>query len=72
MSRLTTLFGLAPASRSSRADVPARRSLAEELSDYVTDTDRNDLELLAEIQPGGHRVSTILRRQAGARLFSAR
>ena len=65
------LFGSAWPFRGLEAD--ARRFLTRQLSDYASDADRNDLELIAEAaQPGGGEVADILRSQAHERLFRAR
>ena len=55
-----------------RLEADSRRFLAQQLADYASDADRNDLQLLAEAaQPGGGEIAAILDRQAGARLLRA-
>jgi len=68
MFRRTLLFHASPLRR---LEADSRRFLARQLADYASDADRNDLELIAEAQPGGGELSAILGRQATARLLRA-
>jgi hypothetical protein len=55
-----------------RLEADSRRFLVDQLADYATDADRNDLQLVAEAaQPEGGEVAAILGRLAGARLLRA-
>ncbi len=52
-----------------RAERRARRALAQELADYTSPTELNDLSLLVEA--GRAEVATLLRGQAHRQLFRA-
>ncbi len=71
MSRHATLYGLP--TRRSRAVRDRRHALKHELADYVSDADRNDLQVLvdASITSAAWEVGEILDRQAHARLYQA-
>jgi hypothetical protein len=68
MSHRTLSFRTSPLRR---LEADSRRFLAQQLADYASDADRNDLELIAAAQPGGDEVAGILGRQAAERLIRA-
>ena len=57
-----------------RLEADSRRFLAQQLADYASDADRNDLQLIVESSDavGAREVSEILAGQARVRLYRGR
>ncbi len=74
MSHQATLLGLPiPTRRRGSAERDSRRALERELAAYVSDADRNDLQLIAQARhtSAAWEIDEILTRQATVRLHRA-